>query len=82
VKAKKAEEHRPLRLSYRMREFAALTGIPYDTVVGQCRTGKIPTVMWGSIRSIPASYVEARLKAANAVGDADDNRTHSTRRRI
>jgi hypothetical protein len=47
----------PQRISYRLAEFSALSGIPYRTVLYYCTTGKIPSAKIGEIRVIPAAYV-------------------------
>jgi hypothetical protein len=52
------------RLSYRLREFAALTGLPYSTVHDRCKDGRIPTVQIGEIKVIPATYVESVFNGA------------------
>ncbi len=57
----------PKRIAYRIKEFAAATGIAYRTVAEQVASGKIPSVKFGSVRVIPASYIEARLKAAETI---------------
>lgn len=51
------------RVSYRLREFSRATGIPYSTVFDQCKAGKIPSVLIGSTRVIPATYLAERLAA-------------------
>jgi excisionase family DNA binding protein len=57
----------PKRVAYRIKEFSEATGIPYRTVADQVASGKIPSVKFGSVRVIPASYIEARLKAAETI---------------
>jgi hypothetical protein len=52
------------RICYRLAEFAELTGIPYRTVLNQCQCGKIPSTFLGSIRVIPATYVELTVNHA------------------
>jgi hypothetical protein len=62
-----AQKSAPPRISYRLKELAAAAGIPYRTVLHQVVTGKIPSMTFGSIRVIPASYVEARLMSVRDV---------------
>lgn len=54
------------RVTYRLKEFAAATGIPYRTVWERVRAGKIPSVMIAGTCVIPAVYLEACLKEVAA----------------
>lgn len=54
----------PRRVTYRLKEFALATGIPYGTVYSRVRAGKIPSVDIGGTLVIPAVYLEALLQQA------------------
>jgi hypothetical protein len=57
INQEKLKQPPPARISYRVAEFAKLSGIPYNTVLYYCNLGTIPSVKIGRVRIIPASYV-------------------------
>ena len=63
------------RITYRLREFAVATGIPYRTVWDRVKAGKIPSVNIGGTVVIPAAWVEALLKAAYEAHEPNSERS-------